>query len=133
MKSQTAIEYMFVVIFGLAVVIPVFYYSLIYSSESVVTSQAQEAVNTLAKTADYVYALGEGSSSQVLITIPQKVVNSSVQGKFIVLQLKLASTTSDIKANTKANVSGTIPIEAGSYKLFLNMTKNDVKIQKVGS
>jgi len=130
MKSQVALEYLLVVGFGLAVVIPVFYYSIIYSSESVMTSQAQDAVNTLAKNADYVYSLGSGSSAKVTITIPQKVLNTTIQDKFILIQLKLSSGITDIKAMAKANLTGSIPNTPGTYNIFLNMTEKEVKISK---
>lgn len=130
MKSQAAFEYLLVIAFGLAVIIPIFYFSIVSSSESVIASQAQDAVNTLAKTADYVYSLGSGSSAKVTITIPQKVVNTTVQDKFILIQLKLSSGISDIKATTTANLTGSIPAEPGTYNIFLNMTEKEVKISR---
>lgn len=130
MKSQTALEYLMLITLGMVIVIPVFYYSLTYSSDAIKNEQAQDAVNTLAKTADYVYSLGVGSSAKVLITIPQNVKNSSVEGKVILIKLELSSGVTDIKATTKANVTGGIPTVAGTYTMFLNMTGTMVEIQR---
>ncbi len=131
MKAQVALEYLLIIALGSAIVIPIFYYSIIYSSESVINAQAQDAVNTLAKAADHVYSLGSGSSTKVLITIPQNIKNSSVDGKFIVLQLKLSSGIADIKATTRTDVNGSIPTIAGTYTMLLNMTGTAVEIKKV--
>ncbi len=120
-----------VIVFGLVAIIPVFYYSIVYSSESVINSQAQDAADTLAKNADYVYAFGSGSSTKVLITIPQKVTGAAAEGNLVMINLTLSSGKSTIKAATKANVTGSIPTTAGSYNMFLNMTGTTVNIQRV--
>ena len=130
MKSQAALEYLLLMGLALAVIIPVFYYSLTHSSDSIAVSQAQNAVSTLAKTADYVYSLGIGSSSKVLITIPENIVESSIQNKTVLLRLKISSGISDIKALTKADVTGSIPTLSGNYNMFVNMTGSQVEIQR---
>lgn len=132
MKSQAALEYLLVVGLSLAVIIPVFYYSLTHSSDSIAVSQAQNTVNTLAKAADYVYSLGEGSSSKVLISIPKNVLNTSTQNKTISIRLQTSSGISDITATTKATVSGTLPNVSGNYNIFVNMTGGIVDIRRGG-
>lgn len=130
MKSQTAIEYMVIIAIAVAAIIPFFYFSLIRTSDSIIVSQAQDTVDTLAKASDYVYSLGVGSSTQVSVTIPKNVVQSSIQSKTILLKVKLSSGTSDIKAVTKADVFGTIPSNQGTYKMLVNMTGTQVEIRQ---
>lgn len=130
MKSQAALEYLIIVGIAVAAIVPFFYYSFTRSSDSIVLSQAQDAVGTLAKATDYVYSLGTGSSTKVTITIPKNVVESSIQSKVILLRVKLSSGISDIKATTKADVFGNISTSQGTYNMFVNMTGTQVEIKK---
>ena len=126
MKSQVALEYLIVASIAIAIILPIFYYSFTYSSGSVSFSQAQDAVNTLAKAADYVYSLGVGSKTRVSIIIPNNVVSSSVTDKRILLKIRTSAGVSDMVAFTKANVSGSIPTSYGYYNMLVNMTEQGI-------
>ena len=131
MKSQTSLEYLIVASFVVAAIIPVFYYTLTYSTDSIRVSQTQDAVNSISKAADFVYSVGEGSSYKIIIALPENIENSSVSRNVISLKLRTSSGSSDIIAITKANVSGSLPIASGVHSILLNMTGSTVTIKQV--
>lgn len=127
-KGQAAFDYMMIAAFSLAMIIPVFYYAVTYSNDSIVTSQASDAVNTIAKAADNTYALGEGSLSQVQVSIPNGVVSNGVGNNTVFLRLRTTSGVSDILATTRSPVSGTLPKSPGSYFVTINNTGPTINI-----
>ncbi|HLC39886.1 MAG TPA: hypothetical protein VJJ76_03320 [archaeon] len=128
-KAQAALEYLMITSIALAVIIPVFYYSFFYSSGSVNYSQALDAVNAIGKGADYVYSLGVGSRTRILVSIPSNVINYTISTKAITYQIRSSSgATSSITAFTKANITGTLPTNPGNYYISLNMTEQGVVI-----
>jgi len=129
MKAQVALEYLIIVSLGIILIIPIFYYALTQSSESILISQAQDTVNSVAKTADYVDSLGSGSSSKIVAIIPSNVINSSIQNKTILLRIRTSSGDTDVIAFTKTNVNGTLPTASGYYAIFFNMTGQGVQIK----
>ncbi len=130
MKAQAAFDYMMIAAFSLAMIIPVFYYAITYSSDSIVSAQAQDAVNTIAKAADNTYSLGEGSLSQVQVNIPAGTQNTSVGSNSIVFKIRTTSGLSDVVALTRAPLSGSLPKAAGSYFIVLNNTGPFINISK---
>lgn len=128
-RGQAALEYLMIASIALAVTIPVFYYSFFYSSDSISFSQTQDAVNAIAKGADFVYSLGVGSKTRVLVTIPNNVIIYNVSNNAITYTVRSPSgSRSTVTAFTKANVTGTLPTNAGNYYISLNMTNQGVVI-----
>jgi hypothetical protein len=87
-------------------------------------------VNSLANAADYVYSLGVGSQTHILITIPDGVTDIIITDKTILFKLETSSGTTDVIAFTKANVTGNIPTSPGYYSILLNMTEQGVEISQ---
>ena len=128
MKAQISLEYLLVASIAIAVISALFYYGMIYSSETTTFYQAQDTVSSIAKAVDVVYALGPGSSTQISVIIPENVVESSVGNNTILLKVESSAGINDVIAVTKANVTGEIPITPGRYFLTLNMTGAEVEI-----
>lgn len=129
-KAQAAFDYMMIAAFSLAMIIPIFYYAVTYSSDSITTAQAQDAVNTIAKTADNTYALGEGSLSRIQVNIPSGVQSASVANNTVLLRVRTTSGTSDIFAVTRSPISGTLPTKTGSYFIITNNTGPFINVTK---
>lgn len=125
MKGQIATEYIILVGILLVALIPVFYYTFSESSRTTRINQANYAVNSLASKAESVYALGTGSRDYVWISIPSGVKSYSLNNGTIVLSFY---NLGDVLATTKANISGTIPVVAGTYRLSIEMMNNNVVI-----
>lgn len=130
MRGQAAFDYMLIAAFSLAMIIPVFYYAVTYSYDSITTAQAQDAVNTISKAADNTYSLGVGSLSKVRVDLPQGIINDTVGPYVISFTVRTTSGVSDIVSVTKSTVSGSLPTAAGSYNIVLNNTGPFVNVSR---
>lgn len=129
-RAQVSIEYLLVVGIMFIIVIPIFYYAMRESTDQIRWNQAEDAVTSLAKTADSVYALGPGSRDYVEVTIPSGVSGSYANNNDVVLMLDMSGGPAEIAAFSRAVVTGTIPTQMGTYHLPVEML--DSGIVKIG-
>src|SRR3989344_3864400 len=122
-KAQVATEYIILIGILLAILVPVLYYFNYQSTNVININQAQDSVQTLAKTADYVYSLGPGTRSTVTITIPRGAANSSVYQNELTL---IMPNNNDIVATTKANLTGSFPYLEGTYNLQVTLLESGI-------
>ena len=121
MKYQAATEYLILVGTILAILIPVLYYFSYQSSNTLNLNDAQDVVSTLAKTADYVYSLGPGTKTNVLITIPEGVHNISIKGSEITLNL---GGYGEVVGISKANLTGNLSSLKGTYQVKIELLES---------
>ncbi|MBI2076080.1 MAG: VCBS repeat-containing protein [Candidatus Aenigmarchaeota archaeon] len=114
MKAQAALEYMILLGVLLTFLAGIFAYSLQTSNISIRTSQAKEAVESIAEAADRLYKLGGGRTT-VTINIPDSVQNSTLAGNAVRLRLSIGNDAGDAIAFTLANVTGVLPKQSGRY------------------
>ncbi|MBI4154810.1 class III signal peptide-containing protein [Candidatus Woesearchaeota archaeon] len=130
-RGQASVEYLILVGIMLALLIPLFYYSLTEISNNLRISQAENAVNLIAGKIDNIYTLGQGNRETVKIIIPKGTVSLGViQNKSIELKLLIFGNQTEIFKNTKANnIIGNFPTESGIYLLQIEGLDNgDVKV-----
>ncbi|MBI2545680.1 hypothetical protein HYV81_00705 [Candidatus Woesearchaeota archaeon] len=120
-RGQVSFEYIVIAGILLVITLPFFYYAFSESNTAIKLNQADDAVKSIARAADTVYSLGPGSKLFVVVSIPDGVQNTSITSKTVQLQLSIYGGVSDIYANTKANLTGSIPTARGTYKLSLEM------------
>jgi len=116
--GQAGVEYIVLIGVLLFFFIPIVYYSLTQSTSSVKLSQVENIVNRLGKAADAVYALGPGSTEIIPITMPEGVAGILIGGaaeREIILNVTGAGGISDVHITTKANITGSLPLEKGTY------------------
>jgi len=128
MKAQVALEYLIIASIVLGSAIILFYFAINYSSESISISQAKESIGTLSKAIDYVYALGPGSQTTVIIDVPQNIVDSYVVQNEIGFKIGVGGQIIDIYEVTKASVSGNLPTTYGRHVVILSSTDEGVVI-----
>lgn len=114
-KGQSSMEYVLIVGIILVILVPLFVYSINKVNSEIKINQADDAVTTVANSANIVYSLGSGTRKFVQITIPGGVVSSLVNGTLVQLQLHIYGSTSDFYSTTIVPVSGALPIEKGTY------------------
>lgn len=114
MRGQAALEYMILLGVLMAFLGGIFAYSFQTSSVSIRTTQAREAVETIAAAADTLYKLGGGRTS-VTVNIPAGVISQSLSGNAVRLRLEIGNDAGDAIAFTMANMTGAIPKQAGRY------------------
>src|SRR3989338_8761956 len=125
MRGQASIEYALIVGVVLMATIPLFYYVSQQSSQSLKSNQVFDTVHTLAGKADAVYALGSGTRDYVWISIPGGVTSSLIGNKTILLRM---SDWGDVHSFTRANVTGSLPTQRGTYRVVVEMLDNIVFI-----
>ena len=121
-------EYLVILGLILALLIPVFYYSVSSFNKSISLNQAGEMVNRIADTADFVYALGPGSQDTLRVIVPGGVESISIQGREILLKIRIFGAVSDVLAFTKGNVNGSITIKSGSSIIKIKNEDNVIQI-----
>lgn len=125
-RGQAAIEYVILVGTLMVFLIPVVYYALNESSYRVKMNQLDNAVKRVAKVADVVYALGPGAQDVVVITIPYGVLSSQVANYSINLEVSALGGDSDYGYRTVGNVTGSLPILPGTYRILIQHLRESV-------
>jgi uncharacterized protein (UPF0333 family) len=125
-KAQAALEYLILVGVLLVSLIVIFNYVFYYSSQNFKINQAEDTIQTLAKTADTLYALGPGSRDFVWINMPGSVSQTLIQNNTIQITLFLYGGQTDFHIKTIAPVNGSIPTEKGRYKIKLEVLDSGV-------
>jgi len=123
-KSQIATEYILIMGLVLVVTIPLLYYSMSESSINVQLNQAEDAVNTIAKAADTVYSIGPGTKKYVWINMPGGVQSQSTANKTVLIKLYIFKGISDVFAETKADLTGAVPISKGQHNILVEMLES---------
>lgn len=126
MKAQAAMEYVMIIGFLLLIMVPIIGYTLQGQSTIIYINQADDAVNTIANAVDGVYSLGPGTKDYVWVTLPVNVISSSLTNKEVLLVIEIKGKNSDIVTKTKAAMAGTIPAEAGTYKIGIEALDSGV-------
>ena len=123
MKAQSSIEYIVMVALLLLFLTPLIYYAFERYSNDIRYNQATDAVNTVAKAADTVYALGPGTKKTVNIVIPSGVQNFTINDNELTLKLQIYASTSDFVAKTKVELKENTPLptKKGIYHIPIEM------------
>ncbi|MEK6933125.1 MAG: hypothetical protein AABW56_05030 [Nanoarchaeota archaeon] len=116
MKAQIATEYLFVLGIILVILIPILYYATSESTNAINLNDAQDTAQTLAKTADYVYSLGPGTSNKIIVNMPPGIKNVTISGKEITLK---TSKYGDVIGVSKANLTGNISSFQGIHEVIV--------------
>ncbi len=125
MKAQVATEYIILLGIVLLAVIPIIYYATSESNRSTRINAATDAVNIVARKAESIYALGQGSRDYVWINIPSGVNDSLVSNYTIRLTFE---NLGDVAAFPRVNVTGWLPTEQGTYRISVEMLEDVVVI-----
>lgn len=129
-RGQIATEYLILTGVIFLAIIPIFYYALQQSSQNVRMNEANDFVNTLAKTADMVYALGPGSQDYVGVVMPGGVESVSISRNEVLLKVRIFRGTADIFAYSKANLTGSISTTSGSKHVSVKNINGTVQIEE---
>jgi len=125
-KAQVGLEFILVIVIGLAFLIPISYLMFSYSADSIRTSKAYEVVESVAKAVDHVYSLGPGSQTYIEVLIPDGVYAEKclVENNTIRLSVRLFSGYADAIATTKAKVLGYLPTTPGTHEVLIRALRS---------
>src|SRR3989339_46795 len=119
MKAQASLEQLIVTGIALTMIAFIFYFSINYANDNARVSQARHAVDKIAKSADYVYFLGNGAKDDVDIYVPDGARFINVTGNRVHIRVSLSSGDSDVFANNKASLTGSVPLSSGRKTITL--------------
>jgi len=97
----------------MVILIPVFYTSSRQITTKVKMNDASDTVNALAQQADLVNSLGIGSKTYIRVRMPGGVESISIDNKEINIRLSILGTSSDVFAQTEAEVTGFLKRKGG--------------------
>lgn len=122
-KGQASLEQMVITGIGIGFIAVIFYLSLNFANDNVRISQAQDAVDKLAKSADYVYSLGPGTKDKVEVYMPDGIIFANLSSHTIHIRISLSSGRADVFANTKAALTGSLPQNSGPQEIIITHTE----------
>lgn len=123
-KGQSSLEQLIIVSIGLTFIAAIFYLALNMSNDNIRISQAQDMVEKLAKSADYVYSLGPGSKDVIDVFVPEGIVFTNISNHTIHVRLSLSSGYSDVYADTKPSLTGELPRIPGPREIPVMYTES---------
>lgn len=127
-KAQVSMEYLMITGIILLALIPVFYYAVSATTQTIKINQASEAVTKIRETADTLYIFGSGSQDTIKINLPGGVKNITFSGKDINLKLEIFKKVSDISEKSKGNITGSINNKRGIQYITLKNANNVIQI-----
>lgn len=123
-RGQIATEYLLLVGIAFLAIIPIFYYSISALSETVRFNEAEDFVNSIAKTADMVYASGPGSQDYIRVNIPGSTKEIIFDRNEVILKLYFHGKISDVFAQSKTNLTGSVSAFSGSKHVYAKTLGN---------
>ena len=123
-KGQISLEQLLIAALGIAFITVIFYFSVSYSNDSIRVSQAQDSVNKLSKSADYVYSLGPGTKDRVTVFLPEGIEELNISEDRIYMRVSLSSGTTDVYAHSSAILIGDIIGNAGPREISILATES---------
>lgn len=132
-RGQAAMEYLFVVGFAFALLIPIillFYTQSNAFEEEVRFTQAKNALEEITQAANNVYYLGPPSKQTLRIQFPNNVREVIIDDQLITLVLDTSTSNSLISAQTVANLSGSIPAYSGLHVISVLATTDGVLLSE---
>lgn len=126
-------EYLFVVGFAFALLIPViilYYTQSATIEDEVIGAQAKQAMDQLVNAIDTVYFLGEPSRQTIKIRFPDRIESVSVSDNVIVMRIQNKNSGYDLTGICAANITGTILNYQGVHVIKLTTTNSGVFVEE---
>jgi len=124
-RGQVGIEYGAVLVLFLVILIPMLYVGIMNIQISGQVSQARVAVESIADSADRVYAQGPGATTTVEVYLPSGINYANFSGREANINLYLPTGgTTDVYSLARGNLSGTMPTLPGRHVLVVTMNSS---------
>lgn len=118
-EAQISVEYMVIIGFVTVITIPliIIYYTFTQQSgEEITSSQISQIAKKVVDAAESVYYVGEPSQTTLRVNVPDGVVSANLSsGKEVVFRVRSGTGEADIVQTTSVNISGSLPINKGTY------------------
>jgi uncharacterized protein (UPF0333 family) len=131
MRAQTAFEFMVIIIFVLAFIIPIWIYLYqmqVETNDQFVLSYAKNTVTQIAKKADLVYSQRMGARVKIEVYVPRGVQYVNITGNEINMRVLSSSGPIDVFATSIAQMQGSLPAEEGLYQILIKSEGDYVNV-----
>ena len=118
--GQAAIEYMMIISIVMIIMVPLFFLVNSYTSEGkdeLKIRALTDSVDSLAEASNMVYFQGYPAKISMKFYMPENVLMTNVSENLIRVRLRTSSGVLDITGITHANLTGSLPTKAGTYKI----------------
>lgn len=99
------------------VTVPIFLFAQFRYTGDATLAHVDDSVNALVAAADTVSATGPGTVKQVWVTLPGSITSTEIAGRHIDIKVNVAGQETDIHGLSNANLTGTLPSSAGTYRM----------------
>ena len=97
------------------------------SNEEITSSQISQISKKIVDAAESVYFIGEPSQTTMRVNSPDNVLLANLSsGKEVVFRIRSGTGESDIVQTTSVNISGSLPINKGTYLVTIKAMPNYV-------
>lgn len=131
-KGQVSMEYLVVVGFVIAILIPSSYIFYTFSQDfrdEVASSQLRKVAQEVTEAAESVYYQGPPSKQSLRVSIPHQVSNDIVNGREVGFGIRTqGGKQSDIVVVSAVNVTGALPDEQGVYTVVVTAKGGEVEV-----
>ena len=130
-KAQVSIEYMLIIGFVTIITIPliIIYHSFIQDSNDEISStQINQVAKKVVDAAESVYYLGEPSQTTLKVNIPSQIILANLSNNELVLKIRTTSGSADIVRSSAVNITGSFPLNKGTYTLTIKAKSNYVEV-----
>lgn len=128
-KAQVSTEYLIIVGFVMGITIPLLIVYFTFTegiTNEINYGQLDKVVKSMVDSADIVYFLGDPSQTTIKVYIPINTKEVILKDKSIIYRIKTRVGTSDIVYVSSANLTGSLPINSGTYLITVKATSDKV-------
>jgi hypothetical protein len=101
------------------------------NGEEITISNAVIAVNKIAEASDIVFTQGKPSQITLSVYVPENVDSIVFQNNMIIMKVNVGTGISDIFAESKASMQGSISTSSGTKTIRVKAENNYVNITQV--
>lgn len=131
-EAQISVEYMFLIGFATVITIPliIIYQSFTQDSNDEINSlQINQIGKKIVDAAESVYYLGEPSQTTLRVNIPNNIVLADLSAGYeVVFKIKTRSGQSDIVQSSSVNITGSLPVNKGTYTITVKAISDYVNV-----
>lgn len=134
MKSQTAIEFMIIIGVLLVIIVPLSTYIWRQNEVSTRSRQAEIAADTIASTAENIYAQGPGATTTISIYFPfgYNYSRSNLTKNQVRIGYYTGTAYGSAVRYTRANITGSLPKDSGYKWLKFELINGFVNVTTIG-
>jgi hypothetical protein len=126
-RGQAAMEYMVMLGFAIAIILPLWLYvnsSLSDTKGELDVTYARVAVNKIKDAADSVYVQGPPASIYLDLDMPDNIESTSVSGREVQISLNTQGGLAEIYAVSISNLQGSLPTRPGRIRVLVKSEGN---------